>query len=169
MSVKKPRLWITRVGDFFVIVRRQTLISAKAVLAGSISATTRCYETKKRAHETLFGGEACSSAHCTLRLLCNLNAFASATRTHAAPLRNTMGARASELFSLAMQFVASLAWAVAALLEGLSSHIDALYFIAAVAWLLSCVAAAHAMGLLASSKQAAPAPPANEELKDNRV
>ena len=91
------------------------------------------------------------------------------TRTHAAPLRNTMGARASELFSLAMQFVASLAWAVAALLEGLSSHIDALYFIAAVAWLLSCVATAHAMGLLASSKEAAPAPTANEELKDNRV
>jgi hypothetical protein len=25
------------------------------------------------------------------------------------------------------------------------------------------------MGLLASSKEAAPAPPANEELKDNRV
>ena len=24
--------------------------------------------TKKRAHETLFGGEACSSAHCTLLL-----------------------------------------------------------------------------------------------------
>ena len=42
-----------------------------------------------------------------------------------------MGTRdSSELFSLAMQFVASLAWAVAALLEGLSSHIDALYFIA---------------------------------------
>ena len=81
-----------------------------------------------------------------------------------------MGTRdSSELFSLAMQSVASLAWAVAALLEGLSSHIDALYFIAAVAWLLSCVATAHAMGLLASSKEAAPAPPANEELKDNRV
>jgi hypothetical protein len=58
---------------FVVIVRRQTLISAKVVVAGSISATTRCYEPKKRAHETLFGGEACSSAHCTL---CNLNAFA---------------------------------------------------------------------------------------------
>ena len=57
-----------------------------------------------------------------------------------------MGSRESELFSLAMQFVASLAWAVAALLEGLSSHIDALYFIAAVAWLLSCFATAHAMG-----------------------
>ncbi len=38
------------------------------VLLGSILSTTRCYETKKRAHETLFGGEACSSAHCTLLL-----------------------------------------------------------------------------------------------------
>ena len=90
-------------------------------------------------------------------------------RYDAAPLVHTMGARESELFSLAMQSVASLAWAVTALLEGLSSHIDALYFIAAVAWLLSCVATAHAMGLLASSKEAAPAPTANEELKDNRV
>ena len=80
-----------------------------------------------------------------------------------------MGARESEPFSLAMQSVASLAWAVTALLEGLSSHIDALYFIAAVAWLLSCVATAHAMGLRASAKEAAPAPTANEELKDNRV
>ena len=33
-----------------------------------------------------------------------------------------MGTRDSELFSLAMQFIASLAWAMAALLEGLSSH-----------------------------------------------
>ena len=108
-------------------------------------------QAKKRAHETLF---ALRTAHCTALCSCS----------------NTMGARdSSELFSLAMQFVASLAWAVAALLEGLSSHIDALYFIAAVAWLLSCFATAHAIGLLASSKEAAAAPPANEELKDNRV
>ena len=43
-----------------------------------------------------------------------------------------MGARESEPFSLAMQSVASLAWAVAALLEGLSSHIDALYFLSLI-------------------------------------
>ncbi len=43
-------------------------ISAKAIRAGSISATTRCYEPKKRAHETLFGVGACSRAHCTLLL-----------------------------------------------------------------------------------------------------
>ena len=79
-----------------------------------------------------------------------------------------MGTRdSSELFSLAMQFVASLAWAVAALLEGLSSHIDALYFIAAVAWLLSCVATAHAMGLLTQSSKEAPSLPGTDELKDN--
>ena len=133
-----------------------------------------------------------------------------------------MGARdSSELFSLAMQFVASLAWAVAALLEGLSSHIgaaagalhkvpsngsaaprrrrggacratgtpssrrrhrsrklktrigfsntDALYFIAAVAWLLSCFATAHAMGLLTQSSKEAPSLPGTDEAKDSNV
>ena len=81
-----------------------------------------------------------------------------------------MGARdSSELFSLAMQFVASLAWAVAALLEGLSSHIDALYFIAAVAWLLSCFATAHAMGLLTHSSKTPPSLPGTDEAKDNNV
>ena len=79
-----------------------------------------------------------------------------------------MGSRESELFSLAMQFVASLAWAVAALLEGLSSHIDALYFIAAVAWLLSCFATAHAMGLLTQSSKE-PSLPGTDEVKDNNV
>ena len=76
-----------------------------------------------------------------------------------------MGSRESELFSLAMQFVASLAWAVAALLEGLSSHIDALYFIAAVAWLLSCFATAHAMGLLTQSSKETSLP-GTDEVKD---
>ena len=108
-------------------------------------------QAKKRAHETLF---ALRTAHCTALCSCS----------------NTMGARdSSELFSLAMQFVASLAWAVAALLEGLSSHIDALYFIAAVAWLLSCVATAHAMGLLTQSSKEAPSLPGTDEAKDNNV
>ena len=112
-------------------------------------------QPKKRAHATLFGGEACSSAHCS-----------ACSRA----CSNTMGARdSSELFSLAMQFVASLAWAVAALLEGLSSHIDALYFIAAVAWLLSCFATAHAMGLLTQSSKEAPSLPGTDEAKDNNV
>ena len=79
-----------------------------------------------------------------------------------------MGSRESELFSLAMQFVASLAWAVAALLEGLSSHIDVLYFIAAVAWLLSCFATAHAMGLLTQSSKEASLP-GTDKVKDNNV
>ena len=79
-----------------------------------------------------------------------------------------MGSRESELFSLAMQFVASLAWAVTALLEGLSSHIDALYFIAAVAWLLSCFATAHAMGLLTQSSKETSLP-GTDEVKDNNV
>ena len=79
-----------------------------------------------------------------------------------------MGARESEPFSLAMQSVASLAWAVTALLEGLSSHIDALYFIAAVAWLLSCFATAHAMGLLTQSSKETSLP-GTDEVKDNNV
>ena len=111
-------------------------------------------QAKKRAHETLFGVE--GALHTAL--LCSR------------ACSNTMGARdSSELFSLAMQFVASLAWAVAALLEGLSSHIDALYFIAAVAWLLSCFATAHAMGLLTQSSKETPGLPGTDEVKDNNV
>ena len=46
---------------------------------------------------------------------------------------------------------------------------DALYFIAAVAWLLSCFATAHAMGLLTQSSKETPALPGTDEAKDNNV
>ena len=46
---------------------------------------------------------------------------------------------------------------------------DALYFIAAVAWLLSCFATAHAMGLLTQSSKEAPSLPGTDEAKDNNV
>ena len=49
------------------------------------------------------------------------------------------------------------------------SNTDALYFIAAVAWLLSCFATAHAMGLLTQSSKEAPSLPGTDEAKDNNV
>ena len=52
----------------------------------------------------------------------------------------------AEHLALAFQCVASSAWVVGALLMGLSSAADVFHFVAAVAWTIGNVCAAHGMG-----------------------
>ena len=56
------------------------------------------------------------------------------------------GGGPAEHLALAFQCVASSAWVVGALLMGLSSSADVFHFVAAVAWTIGNVCAAHGMG-----------------------
>jgi len=49
----------------------------------------------------------------------------------------------AEWNALAFQFVASICWAIGAILDGLNHVVDALYFAAAVAWFLSNCCSAY--------------------------